>query len=178
MQPVKKNNLVDKPNEMVKAKMMEAIKDMLKGDEAEFDYGLNKSVKLPEGGEGTIVEVKGGTLTVEMADGTKKHYQMNVIRHANNLEQIEKKEEEVKAEPSNHKDELMEKIKRYLQALKDKKKLKKETMVIPTSGNPTTLDSRVATAAKNAQRQGVDVVVVGPDGKDLSGRSRLGKTGN
>jgi hypothetical protein len=122
MQPVKKDNLNDKPNEMVRVKLKEAIIKLLKEDEAKFDYGLNKSVKLPEGGEGTIVEVKGGTLTVEMADGTKKHYQMNVIRHANNPEQIEKKEEEVKAEPSNHKDELMEKIKRYLQALREKKK--------------------------------------------------------
>lgn len=143
MQPVKKNNLVDKPNEMVKAKMMEAIKDMLKGDEAEFDYGLNKSVKLPEGGEGTIVEVKGGTLTVEMADGTKKHYQMNVIRHANNPEQIEKKEEEVKAEPSNHKDELMEKIKRYLQALKKKKEIDELKTFVPTNKNKTEINKAI-----------------------------------
>jgi hypothetical protein len=139
MQPVKKDNLNDKPNEMVRVKLKEAIIKLLK-EEQEFDYGLNKSVKLPEGGEGTIVEVKGGTLTVEMADGTKKHYQMNVIRHANNPEQIEKKKEEVKAEPSNHKDELMEKIKKYLQSLKKKKEIDELRTLVPTNTNKTALN--------------------------------------
>ncbi len=164
MQPVKKNNLVDKPNEMVKAKMMEAIKDMLKEDEAEFDYGLNKSVKLPEGGEGTIVEVKGGTLTVEMADGTKKHYQMNVIRHANNPEVLESKENPTVEEK---KDDLMEKIKKFLKSLK----MKQEAMQVPTS-NVNNPDSRAKTQLANAQKSGIDTVLVGPDGKDSSGKKR------
>lgn len=164
MQPVKKNNLVDKPNEMVKAKMMEAIKDMLKEDEAEFDYGLNKSVKLPEGGEGTIVEVKGGTLTVEMADGTKKHYQMNVIRHANNPEVLDSKENPTVEEK---KDDLMEKIKKFLKSLK----MKQEAMQVPTS-NVNNPDSRAKTQLANAQKSGIDTVLVGPDGKDSRGKKR------
>lgn len=174
MEPVKKDNLKDKPNEMVKAKLKEAILKML-NEEHEIDYAPNNIVKLPEGGEGTIIEVKGGTLTIEMKDKSQRHYQMNVIKHANRPEATEEKPTET--EKKDPKDELMEKIAKFLKDLKDKKKLKKETMVIPTTGNPTTPDSRVVTAAKNAQNKGVDVVVVGPDGKDLSGRTRLGQTG-
>jgi hypothetical protein len=122
---------------MVKAKVMEAIQSIMKEGMEEFDYGLNKSVKLPEGGEGTIIGVKGGTLTVEMADGSMKDYQMNVIRHANNPEVLDSKEEPTVEEK---KDDLMEKIKKFLKSLKMKNELK---TFVPTNTNKTEINKAI-----------------------------------
>jgi len=128
-QPVKKNNLKDKANEMKKAKGqampkataaptkenkkakkpkgVEVMKDkgvegsekvlretalaelqsFLKkklnlSEDVHYEYHVGSEVHLPEGGTGKIIEITGGTCTVEVADGSHRDIQMNVLGHA------------------------------------------------------------------------------------------------
>lgn len=140
-QPVKKNNLKDKANEMKKAKGqampkataaptkenkktkkpkgVEVMKDkgvegsekvlretalaelqsFLKkklnlSEDVHYEYHVGSEVYLPEGGMGKIIEITGGTCTVEVADGTHRDIQMNVLGHA------KKKAMEAAAQPA------------------------------------------------------------------------------
>lgn len=91
-QEVKKANHKDKANEMKKAKvkaLKEAaigeLKDYLKkkeqiNEDSHYRHHIGSEVHTPDG-EGKIIEIVGGTFTVEMKDGTYKDFQINTIDH-------------------------------------------------------------------------------------------------
>jgi len=92
MEDVKKGNLNDKNNEMKKVKVKslkesaieELINSLKKKDEINEDvhykYNVGSEIHTPDG-SGTIKEIIGGTLTVELKDGQLKDYQINTIDH-------------------------------------------------------------------------------------------------
>lgn len=91
-QEVKKNNHVDKANEMKKVKvkaLKESTIDELIGylkkkelvnEDAHWNYTVGSEVHTPNG-PGKVVEIVGGTLTVEMEDGTQEDVQINTVDH-------------------------------------------------------------------------------------------------
>lgn len=91
-QEVKKANHKDKANEMKKVKvkaLKEAaigeLKDYLKkkeqiNEDSHYKHHVGSEVHTPDG-EGKIIEIVGGTFTVEMKDGTHKDFQINTIDH-------------------------------------------------------------------------------------------------
>lgn len=91
-QEVKKANHKDKANEMKKAKvksLKEAaigeLKDYLKkkeqiNEDSHYKHHVGAEVHTPDG-KGKVVEIVGGTLTVEMEDGSHKDFQINTIDH-------------------------------------------------------------------------------------------------
>ena len=91
-QEVKKANHKDKANEMKKAKVkalkeaaISELKDYLKkkeqiNEDSHWKYHVGSEVHTPDG-PGKVTEIIGGTLTVEMGDGSLKDYQANTIDH-------------------------------------------------------------------------------------------------
>lgn len=89
---VKKSNHKNKANEMKKVKvkaLKEAaigeLKDYLKkkeqiNEDSHYKHHIGSEVHTPDG-EGKIIEIVGGTFTVEMKDGTHKDFQINTIDH-------------------------------------------------------------------------------------------------
>jgi hypothetical protein len=95
MEDVKKGNLNDKANEMKKVKVksvkslkeaaIEELTNSLKkkesiNEDAHWHHHVGSEVHTPDG-EGTVKEITGGTLTVELKDGQLKDYQINTIDH-------------------------------------------------------------------------------------------------
>ena len=91
-QEVKKANHKDKANEMKKAKVkalkeaaITELTDYLKkkdsiNEDSHWKYHVGSEVHTPDG-SGKVTEIIGGTLTVEMGDGSLKDYQANTIDH-------------------------------------------------------------------------------------------------
>jgi len=91
-QEVKKNNHVDKNREMKKVKVkalkeaaLKSLADSLKkkdfiNEDAHWNYTVGREVHTPDG-PGKIIEIVGGTLTVELEDSTHKDFQINTIDH-------------------------------------------------------------------------------------------------
>lgn len=92
MEDVKKGNLNDKDNEMKKVKVkslkeaaLEELTNSLKKKESinedhHWYHTVGSEVHTPDG-PGTVKEIVGGTLTVELKDGQLKDYQINTITH-------------------------------------------------------------------------------------------------
>lgn len=112
MKDVKKDNFVDKPNQMkslkkdekanVKASKKENKKGKPKGvkqlKEGMFhDYHSGREVETPDG-PGVVEIVTGGTLTVKLESGQSKDYQINVIDKAIQNAQEPSQEEKDKQE--------------------------------------------------------------------------------
>jgi hypothetical protein len=78
----KKENKKGKPKgvKQLKESILSSIGDFIV-ENAYHDYHSNMEVMTPDG-EGTIKEVVGGTLTVELKSGETKDYQINVVHHA------------------------------------------------------------------------------------------------
>ena len=91
-QEVKKANHKDKANEMKKAKVkalkeaaITELKDYLKkkdsiNEDSHYKHHVGSEVHTPDG-KGRVVEIVGGTLTVEMEDGSHKDFQINTVDH-------------------------------------------------------------------------------------------------
>lgn len=91
-QEVKKANHKDKANEMKKAKIkalkeaaITELKDYLKkkeqiNEDSHYEYHIGSEVHTANG-KGKVVEIVGGTLTVEMEDGSLEDVQINTARH-------------------------------------------------------------------------------------------------
>jgi len=164
MEDVKKANLNDKKNEMKKVKVkslketaIQELTNSLKKKESikedvHYKHNVGSEVHTPDG-KGKVVEIVGGTLTVELENGTHKDFQINTIDHFTQKEaekQVEPKpsNDDVKdmwakwdkeghkpfagmvADPETFKKPLdLDKIKQYMEAFKDDKekmaKLKK-----------------------------------------------------
>ena len=111
--PTKENKKAKKPKgvEVMKDKGVEGTEKVLRetalaelqsflkkklnlSEDVHYEYHVGSEVYLPEGGTGKIIEITGGTCTVEAADGTHKDYQMNVLGHA------KKKAMEAAAQPA------------------------------------------------------------------------------
>ena len=103
MEEVKKGNLNDKKNEMKKIKVkaakslkeaaIEELTNSLKkkesiNEDSHWYHHVGSEVHTPDG-EGTVKEITGGTLTVELKDGQLKDYQINTIDHHNEKAQEE-----------------------------------------------------------------------------------------
>lgn len=92
MVDVKKGNHKDKANEMKKVKVkalkeaaITELTDYLKkkdqiNEDSHYKHHVGAEVHTPDG-SGKVVEIVGGTLTVEMEDGTHKDFQINTIDH-------------------------------------------------------------------------------------------------
>ena len=92
MEDVKKGNLNDKDREMKKVKVkslkeaaIEELTNSLKkkdaiNEDAHWSHSVGSEVHTPDG-PGTVKEIIGGTLTVELKDGQLKDYQINTIDH-------------------------------------------------------------------------------------------------
>jgi hypothetical protein len=191
MQQVKGDNLKDKTNEMktpkgvekkpkanVKAskkenkkgkpagvKLMEAIKDILKkklNEDTHHEFGVGQGVDVPEG-HGTVKGMVGDTVTLEFEDGSQKDYQINALNHFR--EEAKKPKEEMTPEVKKHEPTMDEKkdavIKRVMELLSKKKKMKDESVDIET-GNPSSPDSRAIQTAKNLQSKGLNAKFVKP----------------
>lgn len=91
-QEVKKANHKDKANEMKKAKVkalkeaaITELTDYLKkkdsiNEDSHWKHNVGSEVHTPDG-KGRVAEIVGGTITVEMEDGTHKDFQINTIDH-------------------------------------------------------------------------------------------------
>jgi len=66
-----------------KEKVLDSLKESLKKslkEDTHYKYNRGSKAVTPEG-EGTVVEVMGGTVTVEFKDGRQKDYQVNTLDH-------------------------------------------------------------------------------------------------
>lgn len=122
----KKENKKGKP---AGVKLMEAIKDILKKkltEDVHHEYGVGQSIDVPEG-HGTIKGMVGDTVTLEFEDGSQKDYQINALNHFKE-EAKKPKEEEMTPEVKKHEPTMDEKkdevIKRVMELLSKKKKMK------------------------------------------------------
>lgn len=107
---VKKNNHKNKANEMKKVKVkalkeaaITELTDYLKkkeqiNEDSHYKHHVGAEVHTPDG-KGKVVEIVGGTLTVEMEDGTHKDFQINTIDHFTQ-KASEEQPEQPQAEPS------------------------------------------------------------------------------
>ena len=89
---VKKANHKDKANEMKKVKVkslkeaaITELTDYLKkkdsiNEDSHYKHNVGSEVHTPDG-KGKVIEIVGGTLTIEMEDGTQKDFQINTIDH-------------------------------------------------------------------------------------------------
>lgn len=110
MVDVKKGNHKDKANEMKKVKVkalkeaaITELTDHLKkkeqiNEDSHYKHHVGAEVHTPDG-SGKVVEIVGGTLTVEMQDGTHKDFQINTIDHFTQ-KASEEQPEQPQAEPS------------------------------------------------------------------------------
>jgi hypothetical protein len=102
---VKKSNHNNKANEMKKVKVkslkesaIEELTNHLKkkdlvNEDVHYSHTVGSEVHTPDG-PGKVTEIIGGTLTVELEDGSLKDYQINTVDHHTN------KAAEKQAEPS------------------------------------------------------------------------------
>jgi hypothetical protein len=109
-QEVKKNNHIDKANEMKKVKVkslkesaIEELTNHLKkkdlvNEDVHYSHNVGSEVHTPDG-PGKVVEIVGGTLTVEMEDGSQKDFQINTVDHFTQKAK-EEPEQTTQAEPS------------------------------------------------------------------------------
>lgn len=109
-QEVKKNNHIDKANEMKKVKVkslkesvIEELTTYLKkkdlvNEDVHYSHNVGSEVHTPDG-PGKVVEIIGGTLTVEMEDGSQKDFQINTVDHFTQKAK-EEPEQTTQAEPS------------------------------------------------------------------------------
>lgn len=109
-QEVKKNNHIDKANEMKKVKVkslkesaIEELTNHLKkkdlvNEDVHYSHNIGSEVHTPDG-PGKVVEIVGGTLTVEMEDGSQKDFQINTVDHFTQKAK-EEPEQTTQAEPS------------------------------------------------------------------------------
>lgn len=66
-----------------KEKVLDTLKESLKKnlkEDTHYKYNKGSRAVTPEG-EGSVVEVMGGTITVEFADGKQKDYQVNTLNY-------------------------------------------------------------------------------------------------
>jgi hypothetical protein len=89
---VKKANHKDKDNEMKKVKVkalkeaaLKSLTDSLKkkesiNEDSHWKHTVGSEVYTPDG-KGKVIEIVGGTFTVEMEDGSHKDFQINTIDH-------------------------------------------------------------------------------------------------
>jgi hypothetical protein len=89
---VKKANHNNKANEMKKVKVKSlkesAIEELtthlkkkeLVNEDSHWKHHVGSEVHTPDG-QGKVIEIVGGTFTVEMEDGTQKDYQINTVDH-------------------------------------------------------------------------------------------------
>jgi hypothetical protein len=109
-QEVKKNNHIDKANEMKKVKVKSlkesAIEELttylkkkdLVNEDVHYSHNVGSEVHTPDG-PGKVVEIVGGTLTVEMEDGKLVDVQINTVDHFTQKAK-EEPEQTTQAEPS------------------------------------------------------------------------------
>lgn len=108
---VKKANHKDKANEMKKVKVkslkeaaITELTDYLKkkdsiNEDSHYKHNVGSEVHTPDG-PGKVVEIVGGTLTIEMEDGTQKDFQINTIDHFTQKASEEQPVQQSQAEPS------------------------------------------------------------------------------
>jgi hypothetical protein len=89
---VKKANHKNKANEMKKVKVKSlkesAIEELaahlkkkdLVNEDSHWKHNVGSEVHTPDG-PGKVIEIVGGTFTVEMEDGSQKDYQFNTVQH-------------------------------------------------------------------------------------------------
>lgn len=92
MEEVKKKDFNDTDNEMKKVKVkslkeaaLKELTDSLKKkdsiqEDVHWNHTVGSNVHTPDG-EGTVKEIVGGTLTVELENGSQKDFQINTIDH-------------------------------------------------------------------------------------------------
>jgi hypothetical protein len=108
---VKKANHKNKANEMKKVKVKSlkesAIEDLtthlkkkdLINEDGHWKHHVGSEVHTPDG-QGKVVEIVGGTFTVEMEDGSRKDYQINTIDHFTQKSQEQEPTQGAQAEPT------------------------------------------------------------------------------
>lgn len=108
---VKKANHKNKANEMKKVKL-KALKEAAIGElkaylkkkeqineDSHYKHNVGSEVHTSDG-KGKVVEIVGGTLTVEMEDGTQRDYQINTVDHFTQKASEELPVQEPKADQS------------------------------------------------------------------------------
>lgn len=108
MADVKKGNHKDKANEVKKVKVkalkeaaIAELTDHLKkkeqiSEDVHYKHTVGSEIHTPDG-PGKVAEIMGGTLTIEMEDGSHRDYQINVIDKA--IEKAQQEPNEVPASP-------------------------------------------------------------------------------
>ena len=108
---VKKANHKNKANEMKKVKVKSlkesAIEELtthlkkkeLVNEDSHWKHNVGSEVHTPDG-KGKVIEIVGGTFTVEMEDGTHKDYQINTIDHFTQKSQEQEPVQGAQAEPT------------------------------------------------------------------------------
>jgi hypothetical protein len=100
-----KENRKGKPKgvQMMKEDILQGLYDFLKkkdlvNEDVHYSHNIGSEVYTPDG-PGNVVEIVGGTLTVEMEDGSHKDFQINTIDHFTKKAQ-EEPEQTTQDEPS------------------------------------------------------------------------------
>jgi len=100
-----KENRKGKPKgvQMMKEDVLQGLYDFLKkkvlvNEDVHYSHNIGSEVYTPDG-PGNVVKIVGGTLTVEMEDGSHKDFQINTIDHFTKKAQ-EEPEQTTQAEPS------------------------------------------------------------------------------
>jgi len=108
---VKKANHKNKANEMKKVKVKSlkesAIEDLtthlkkkdLVNEDSHWKHHVGSEVHTPDG-QGKVIEIVGGTFTVEMEDGTQKDYQINTVDHFTQKSQEQEPTQGAQSEPT------------------------------------------------------------------------------
>jgi hypothetical protein len=108
---VKKANHKNKANEMKKVKVKSlkesAIEELaahlkkkdLINEDSHWKHHVGSEVHTADG-KGKVIEIVGGTLTIEMEDGTQKDYQINTIDHHTQKAQEQEPTQGAQAEPT------------------------------------------------------------------------------
>jgi hypothetical protein len=108
---VKKANHKNKANEMKKVKVKSlkesAIEELtthlkkkeLVNEDVHYNHTVGSEVHTPDG-KGKVVEIVGGTLTIEMEDGSHKDFQINTIDHFTQKASEEQPVQAAQDEPS------------------------------------------------------------------------------
>jgi len=108
---VKKGDLNDTDNEMKKLKVkalkeaaLTELTNSLKkkekiNEDSHWYHNVGSEVYTPDG-KGTVKEIIGGTLTVELEDGSQKDFQLNTINHFTQKASDDQEASNPKPEPS------------------------------------------------------------------------------
>jgi hypothetical protein len=138
-------------------------------EDTHHEYGHGQGIDTPDG-HGVVKGIVGSTVTLEFEDGNQRDYQFNALNHFREeaKNKLDEPKEQMTPEVKKHEPTMDEKkdavIKRVMEFLGKKKKMKEEqqgsTQI--STANPTNPDSVAIQTAKNLAKKGLPTSFVKP----------------